>query len=1728
MRTKLKTTGKRNSTKAGRASTSRRSTTKTQRAKDTLIANEERLRNIFDSVPVSIWEEDFSEVCKALDELRSQGVIDLRAFLNEHPEFVRTVADKVKVIDVNEMTLHLFEAKDKKELLGSLEKFLVPEALPAFRDELIAIAEGKPFFEGEVADRTLQGRPLRLWRTIVFPKEDAKFNSVLVSLTDITESKRAETVVQESEKRYRTIFQTSGVSIWEEDFSEVKKALDALKAQGVSDFRSYLKGHPEFVKAAMKQLTVIDVNEMSLKLYEAKDKDELLGSKDKTFGPETLVAFSEELNALAQGASFFEGEVIDQTLKGKRLHLWRTIVFPKEEADYKSVLVCLTDITERKRAENALRESEARLLTVLEASPIPITLNSVEDGVILYGNSALADLLRMTPAEIIGHRAVDFYVDPNDRLMILAELEKQDSIRDQEVRLRRRDNSFLWVSLSTEKIMLDGQVCLLSSFYDITERKQTEQALRLNEQRLRQIIDLVPHFIFAKDVDGKYILVNQAVVDAYGTTVEELTGKTDADFANIEEEIVRFRADDLDVINSGKPKHIPEEPITDVDGVTRILNTTKIPFTFSGTSIPAVLGVSVDITERKQAETLQKAIYQISEAANKSSNLDDIFRSVHAIIGHVMRANNFYIALFDSENNLISFPYYVDEVEGMLSIPAGKPEHGMTEYVLRTGRPLLSDQANFDELVRAGEVKLVGTPSPIWIGVPLIVEGRTIGVIALQDYHNPKAYTERELRILEYVSGQVAKAIERTRLYADVQRNNRILSALQDATLPLIKQTELSEVLQEILKQATELFETTDGYIYLVKPDESEIVLSMGIGPSCLYIGTRLKIGEGLAGKVWETGEPLSVDNYDTWSGRSSIFDATIFHASAAVPLMTKSNIMGVLGIGYVIPERKFNHDDLELLTRFAELASIAIENARLYTIGQQELNERKIAEEALIKAEAKYRELVERLPVVVYTSELGASGIWHYISPQIESLLGFTPEEWISNPNIWYQQIHPEDRDIQQALEDQTYTSGAKAFDAQYRINARDGREIWVRDTAYILPAQEGKPPIVQGVLMDITQRKQAETLQSAIYQISDAVYSSSNMDDFYRAIQRSLQSVMNADNFFIALYNKETDLLSFPYYVDERDPIPNTAPLGRGPTGYVIRHGVPLLGRSDTMQKLEEEGELIPAGSRSIDWLGVPLKINNETIGVMAVQTYAEGIRYTQRDLDILNFVSTQVALSIERKQAGETVRAAEARYRTLVEQLPIVVYVNPADNVDSTVYVSPQIKDFLGYTYEEWLKDPIFWKKALHPEDRPRVLAEVEKMRRESDYFDEEYRMIARDGSIVWVRDQATLLHDAEGRPLLWQGLMVDISERKQRDEQIRRQVERLKALRTIDMFIAGGTDLHLTMQTILNQAVAQLRVDAADILLLNPSMHVLEFAEGIGFHTRAIQHVLLRVGESFAGRVVLERETITHRDATVIASQPALAEEGFAHYFGVPLIAKGEVKGVLEVFHRSQQDVDSEWMDFLESLAGQAALAIDNASLFDSLQRSNLELGMAYETTLEGWSAALDLRDKETEGHTQRVTNLTLKLAEAMKLGERERVHMRRGALLHDIGKMGIPDRILLKPDQLTEEEWEIMRQHPTYAYNLLSPISYLRPALDIPYCHHEKWDGTGYPRKLKGEAIPLSARIFAVADVWDALCSDRPYRPAWTKEKALEHIKSLSGIHFDPRVVEVFLQVVDQS
>ena len=377
-----------------------------------------------------------------------------------------------------------------------------------------------------------------------------------------------------------------------------------------------------------------------------------------------------------------------------------------------------------------------------------------------------------------------------------------------------------------------------------------------------------------------------------------------------------------------------------------------------------------------------------------------------------------------------------------------------------------------------------------------------------------------------------------------------------------------------------------------------------------------------------------------------------------------------------------------------------------------------------------------------------------------------------------------------------------------------------------------------------------------------------------------------------------------------------------------------------------------------------------------------------------------------------------------------------------------------------------------------------------------------------------------------------VIQDITRYKINETKVQKQLDQMSALRAIDHAITSSVDLNLTLSILLTQLVKHLQIDAACILLWNVETERLEYVAGLGFRTNSLSHTKLRLGEGYAGIAALEhrvikKEHLSNRDTDFLRS-PTFGQEGFVSYFGVPLIAKGQVKGILEIFNRSLINPDAEWLTFLEMLGGQAAIAIDNATLFSDLQRSNTEITSAYDATIDGWSRALDMRDHETEGHTQRVTEMTLKLARHIGIPERELIHIRRGATLHDIGKMGIPDRILHKPGPLTSEEWITMRQHPQFACALLTPIDYLRPAKNIPCYHHERWNGSGYPTGLKGEEIPLSARLFAVVDVYDALTSDRPYRSAWSKRAALKYIQNEAGRLFDPQITSTFLELVNDK
>ena len=785
------------------------------------------------------------------------------------------------------------------------------------------------------------------------------------------------------------------------------------------------------------------------------------------------------------------------------------------------------------------------------------------------------------------------------------------------------------------------------------------------------------------------------------------------------------------------------------------------------------------------------------------------------------------------------------------------------------------------------------------------------------------------------------------------------------------------------------------------------------------------------------------------------------------------------------------------------------------------DITERKRAEQEIAEWQQRYELVAAASGQIVYERNF-ANGIVCW-GGSVEKVLGYQQSEMDGGWSWWEELIDPRDRAPTLRLLDVTEKNGSP-LEVEYGVRHKDGHYVQMLDRGFVVPNPTGKPERMIGILQDITVRKQAEE----------------ELRKLSRAVEQSPVSIVITDP------DGRIEYVN-PKFVEI--------------TGYAVAEAI---GQNPRILKsgytpTEEYTRLWDAIKSGGEWRGEfcnKKKNGNPYWETAAISALSDSSG------TITHFVAVKEDIT-ERKQrereleAIATVSTALRTARTRAEMVPIILeqvmdllqaqgaildIYDPASHeivtelglgqwvastglhIPSGEGVSGQvIASSQSYVNNDARADPAFY--------RPDLLGEI--------------RAVAAVPLAVQKQTLGTLIVGrGDGQPAIGfsesevrvltsiANIAANAIHRSTLHEQTERRAQQLAALHDIDTTISSSFDLNATLNVLLGHVTTQLQVHAALVWLLNPHTQTLEYAAGRGFRGNAMTRLTLQMGESQAGRAALERRLISLPNVAeaeeLLAHPELLASEDIRAVFSAPLVAKGHLVGVLEVFHRTPLAPDLEWLGFLTSLAGQATIAIENASLIDNLQLSNTELILAYDATIEGWSRALDLRDKETEGHTQRVTKLTLQLARAMGLSDAELVHIRRGALLHDIGKMGVPDSILLKPDPLTADEQEVMRKHPQSAYEMLAPITYLKPALEIPYCHHEKWDGTGYPRGLKGEAIPLAARLFAVVDVWDALRSDRPYRTSWPEEKVREHIKALSGTHFDPQAVEVFLRVARQE
>jgi len=929
--------------------------------------------------------------------------------------------------------------------------------------------------------------------------------------------------------------------------------------------------------------------------------------------------------------------------------------------------------------------------------------------------------------------------------------------------------------------------------------------------------------------------------------------------------------------------------------------------------------------------------------------------------------------------------------------------------------------------------------------------------------------------------------------------------------------------------------------------------------------------------------EILHINGYETESassGSAGIELASKNHYTVAFIDLRLADMPGLEVLATI--KKSSPETECIILTGFASAES-AIEAVNLgaysfiqkpYDVDQLLLTIRRALEkkqdrQTLSVAERRYRQLYESAKDGIATIDF--EGVILEFNQAFQQMVGYSRDEligmkfWQITPPKWTEM----EKEI---IATQVLIRGYSDIYEKEYIH-KDGHIFPVELSTFLNTDLQGNPESIWAFVRDISERKQNEIVLrrqlqevTVLHNVAAAVNESKNVDDLIERITQILGDTIYSNYFGINVYDANHHRLMphSSYRGMDSHHKQTGSSADEGITGRTFHTRQPQL-----VGDVSQDKDYVCFREITKSEIAVPIIANGEIFGIINAESDQKDF-FTPWDLNLMATIANQMSSTIHKLRLEEQQRRYAQHIEALYETAVVI----------SSLTDSQSLYQKLFKQVNTLFELDVFLLARVDSRSKEIEFVHVVEDGILANHLTGQRKSMQKSGLTGWVIHQkkAFLSPDLEknhmpvepiynnktpirsfmGVPLITKGEVIgalsiqsyqpNVYDQEQLHllkllasqaaitlqnvdlmEENRRQIERLTSLHDIYMVINSSFDLQVTLNILLDQVVDKLGVDAAAVLLINPATQMLEYSAGRGFKTSSIERYRLRIGEGISGQAAMEKHLMQALNLEELDGDQTytalMQEEGFETYFSVPLIAKGQIKGVLDIFNHTQLNPEEDWFNFLETLGTQAAIAIDNTTLLENLQRTNVELMQAYDTTLEGWSRAMDMRDEKTEGHTQRVAELTIQIASQLGLSDEEIMQIRRGALLHDIGKMGIPDDILRKPGPLTEEEWRIMRTHPLKAYEMLSPISFLRPALDIPLYHHERFDGSGYPHGLKGEQIPLAARIFALADVWDALISDRPYRKAWSEKKALNYIKEQSGKHFDPQIVEIFLKII---
>jgi PAS domain S-box-containing protein len=1479
------------------------------------------------------------------------------------------------------------------------------------------------------------------------------------------------------------------------------------------------------------------------------------------------------------------------------------------------------DITERKQAEAALRESEAKYHALVEQAPA-ITYIAHVDGTpaMLYVSPQVEQILGFTPAEYSANPQLWLeQLHPDDRARVLAEHERSQARGEPfhaEYRMRARDGHSVWLRDEARVLRdaADSSSHLEGVMVDITDRKRAEQALRESEERYRTVLEQSLEAIYLYDAESRHLLeANPAFLKLLGYTAEEVSSLTLYDV------VVDDRAG-IDLrwgrILATGPASLGERNWRRKDGGVIAVEVTANRMQQGGKEM--IFFVARDITQRKQMEaalrekiaalqTLAEINRELLDAAEPETILELVCRRA-AELSHAPKS---LIGMLPGPGagRVIASYGLLDEAataeEYMQRWNQGSFHQGKRKVDAAFGvdeiAPASPHMPQFQR--REGVRSLALVPlrhGPAQLGWMLVLD--TV----------PRKWSTDEIQLLDLLAQQAVLILNKVRLLAETQHRADEFAALYETAQELATPRDLPALLQTITEHATKLLNISGGgglWLYDAARGELECVVSTH---PAISVGFRRRLGEGVSGRIAATRQPLIVNDYQTWQSNAPKHEGFPLMAAVGVPILYGGELMGVLLVNELdrhaqspgVPPRQFTEEDARLLSLFAGQAASAVRAAQLFdemSTRVQQLALLYDAGLALNRALAPREQLQFLLQIAL--KALRAEGVTFFSYDRVQNELrlelgvGHHSDMDLPRKDLTFK--FGEERGLVGWVAAQRLPLNLGDVSADPRWLPLDPA---IRSALWAPVEHDGHLLGVMGVVCTSTNafapqderllvlfsnqvavalenarlfeetRRGAEQL-AVLNRIATAINQTFALSELLEVVYREVTAALHADSGFIALYDPQTDMVDFSIRTDRglRDPVSRESLQDCPLVAHIIATRDTLL-LTDSQQEAERFPNLVPWGTMepSRSWLGVPMRIGDNVVGVVALQAYVANA-FGEEEAQLLATIADQLAVAMEKGKLFEETRQRLAAMEAVNqistalrvaqshdEMLPVLLDQTLAALETTTGFIA--LHDTSGPMPGHAVTRGWLTPSQLAILSRPEVMGRLKNLQK--PYASREFASDPRipepmrthilagwGGAVAPIRTSQQLIGClGVAVPLPRElkpneiNLLSTVSEiagnaihRATLHEETERRLQRLDALRTIDLAISGSLNLRITLNIFLEQVMVQLGADAADILLLRPQSQHLEYAAGRGFHTAARQHLQLRLGSGYAGRAALEQQAVIISDLSsglagwesgVQQSEIAsLKAEGFVSYYALPLVAKGQIRGALEVLQRSAVQRSGEWLDFMQTLAGQAAIAIENAELLENLARSNADLTLAYEATIEGWAHALELRDQEARGHTRRVTEMTLNLARALGVDDVELAHIRHGALLHDIGKMAISDAILLKPGPLSSEEWAAMHRHPVYAYELLSRIQYLHPALDIPYCHHEKWDGTGYPRGLQGEQIPLAARIFAVADVWDALRSDRPDRAAWSAAQARAHLAAEAGKHFDPKVVQVFLRMI---